>query len=136
MRIFQMLCRSRKPQNPKCVPLAKPRLNFALKNRVCTKKTGGGKGATLQELQNLISALARNEFNTQACQKEIIALRDAETAAYQQLEKEKMENRSDKIKPGAQLSAGQLNNHLKRFPIRETNKFEENMKRFLAHLPK
>lgn len=78
MRIFRALW-SRKPQNPKTVPLAKPRLNLALRDRVCTKSQKIRMAPALQEMQNLITKLAQNEYNSQFCQKEINAVRDANT---------------------------------------------------------
>lgn len=125
MRIFQMLCRSRKPQNPKTVPLAKPRLNFALRDRVCTKKTKGGLAPALQEMQNLITKLSQNDYNQTFCQKELIEMRDANTASYQQFLKEKEENRSGRIKPGPHLNPVPLNKYLKQFPIEKPNPYEQ-----------
>lgn len=132
MRIFQMLCRSRKPQNPNKVPLAKPRLYFALKDRVPTKKMKSGMAPALQEMQNLISKLSQNEYSQQFCQQEIKAMQDANTAAYHAFLKEKSENRAGKIKPGPSLNPVPLNKYLKRFPIVKPNKFEEK----IGELPK
>lgn len=120
-----MLCRSQKPQNPKRVPLAKPRLYLALRDRVCTKKVQGGMAPALQEMQNLITKLSQNDYSQQFCQKEVIAMRDANTASYHQFLKEKEENRAGHIKPGPQLNPVPLNKYLKRFPIEKPNPYEE-----------
>lgn len=125
MRIFQALFRGRKPQNPNRVPLAKPRLYFALKDRVCTKKQKGGTAPALQEMQNLITNLAQNNYNQQFCGKEVVAMQEASTASYMAFLKEKEENRAGKIKPGNHLNPVPLNKYLKRFPTAKPNKFED-----------
>lgn len=132
MRIFQMLCRSQKPQNPNKVPLAKPRLYLALRDRVCTKKQKGGQAPALQEMQNLITKLNQNEYNQQFCQAEIKAMMDANTASYQRFLMEKEENRAGYIKPGKHLNPVPLNKYLKRFPIDKPNEFEKK----IVDLPK
>lgn len=131
-----MLCRSRKPQNPNTVPLAKPRLNLALRDRVCTKKLKGGQAPALQEMQNLITKLSQNDYNQQFCQNEITAMRDANTASYQQFLKEKQENRAGHIKPGPQLNPVPLNKYLKRFPIDKPNPFEDKITDLPPHRQK
>lgn len=126
MRIFRMLCGkgTQRPQNPNRVPLAKPRLPFALRDRVCTKKERGGVAPAIQEMQNLITKLAQNDWNQQFCQKEIISMRDANTESYMRFLKEREENRTGAIKPGQQLNPVPLNKYLKRFPISRSNTFE------------
>lgn len=126
MRLFRMLCSkgTTRPQNPKRVPLAKPRLPLAVRDRVCTKKEKGGVAPALQEMQNLITKLAQNEWNQQFCQKEIIAMRNANTSSYMSFVKEKEENRTGAIKPGQNLNPVPLNKYLKRFPIQKSNAFE------------
>lgn len=125
MRIFQILCRSRKPQDPNKVPLARPRLYFALRDRVCTKKVKGGLAPALQEMQNLITKLSQNDYNQTFCQKEVVEMRDANTASYNQFLKEKEENRAGRIKPGSHLNPVPLNKYLKQFPIVKPNPYEE-----------
>lgn len=136
MRLFAMLCRqSRKPQNPKTVPLAKPRLPFALRDRV----SGGNSlknssASSLKEMQILISKLAQNDWNQEFCKQEIVAMRDANTASYMTFLKEKRENRMGVIKPGAQLDPIPLTKFLKsRFPIPKPNPYEEKMKEIPIH---
>lgn len=136
MRIFQMLCRSRRPQNPNTVPLAKPRLYLALRDRVCTKRLKGGQAPALQEMQNLITKLSQNEYDQRFCQKEIIAMRDANTASYHQFLKEKEENRAGHIKPGPHLNPVPLNKYLKRFPIEKPNPYEEKTPELPPHKQK
>lgn len=122
-----MLCRkgSMKPQNPKCVPLARPRLPFALRDRVCTRKEKTSVAPALQEMQNLISKLAQNDYQEQFCQNEIKAMVQANTDAYQKFLKEKEENRTGAIKPGSHLNPVPLNKYLKRFPIPKVNEYEK-----------
>lgn len=138
MRIFQMLCKqgSRKPQNPNRVPLARPRLPFALRDRVCTKKDKGAVAPALQEMQNLITKLAQNDFSEQFCQNEIKAMRDANTASYMAFLKERDENRLGIIKPGLQLNPVPLNKYLKRFPIETPNEFEKKIEELPPHKKK
>lgn len=126
MRIFQMLCTkgSKRPQNPYKVPLAKPRLPLAVRDRVCTKKVQGGTAPALQEMQNLITKLAQNDFSQQFCQTEITAMRDSNTESYMKFLKEKEENRTGAIKPGQHLNPVPLNKYLKRFPLNKPNVFE------------
>lgn len=123
MRIFAMLCKN-KPQNPLKVPLAKPRLPLALRDRVSTRRTKGGSVPALQELQNLINKLAQNDFNQDFCKNEIIAMRNASTAAHEKSMTEREENRAGNIKPGANLNPVPLNKYLKKFPVVKANPFE------------
>lgn len=126
MRIFQILCRSRKPQNPYKVPLAKPRLNFALRNRISTKKQKSTAMPAIQEMQNLITKLAQNEYNDQFCQKEIKEMIEANSAAYKVHIAEKEENRGNFIKPGPHLNPVPLNKYLGRnYPLTKPNPFED-----------
>lgn len=130
MRLFAMLCRSRKPQNPKKVPLAVPRLPFALRDRVSgTKTTRESSAPALKEMQNLITKLAHNDWNQEFCKKEIAAMQEANTASYLNALKEKKENRMGVIKPGPQLDPIPLTKYLKsRYPIPPKNSFEESLK--------
>lgn len=124
MRIFQMLCRSRRPQNPNKVPLAKPRLYLALRDRVCTKKDRVALAPALQEMQNLITKLAKNDYNSQFCQKEIIEMRDANTASYEQYLKEKRENRMGKLSAENHLKNAVFLLHLNTFYNSNQNQFD------------
>lgn len=76
-------------------------------------------------MQNLITKLSQNDYNQQFCQKEVIAMRDANTASYHQFLKEKEENRAGHIKPGPHLNPVPLNKYLKRFPIEKPNPYEQ-----------
>lgn len=126
MRIFTALCRNcRRPQDPNRVPLAKPRLPFGLRDRVCTKKQKSGSAPALQEMQNLITKLAQNNYNQQFCKNEISDMQNANTTSYMEFLREKEENRAGKIKPGNQLNPVPLNKYLKRFPIVKQNPYEE-----------
>lgn len=127
MRLFAMLCRSRKPQNPKRVPLATPRLPFALRDRVSGSKIIKESTApALKEMQNLITKLSQNDWNQEFCKKEMKAMQEANTASYMNALKEKSENRMGVIKPGPQLDPIPLTKYLKgRFPIPRKNHFEE-----------
>lgn len=129
MRLFAMLCRSRKPQNPKRVPLATPRLPFALRDRVSGSKTVRETSApALKEMQILISKLSQNNWNQEFCKKEITAMHEANTASYMNAVKEKNENRMGVIKPGSQLDPIPLTKYLRsRFPIPKKNPFEESL---------
>lgn len=114
-----------KPQDPKKVPLARPRLPFALRDRVCTKKEKGGSAPALQEMQNLITKLTQNDYSEQFCQNEIKEMRDASTASYMEFLKQRDENRLGIIKPGPHLNPVPLNKYLKRFPIAKINEYEK-----------
>lgn len=75
-------------------------------------------------MQNLITKLAQNNYNQQFCKKEVIDMRNSNTASYEAFLKEKAENRAGKIKPGNQLNPVPLNKYLKRFPIEKPNPYE------------
>lgn len=130
MRLFTMLCRSKKPQNPKKVPLATPRLPFALRDRVSGSKIVRESTApALREMQILISKLSQNDWNQEFCKKEIAAMHEANTASYLNALKEKSENRMGVIKPGPQLDPIPLTKYLRgRFPIPQKNPFEEKLR--------
>lgn len=126
MRLFQALCRNcRRAQNPNKVPLAKPRLKFALKPTVSTKTVKSTAAPALQEMQNLITKLAQNDYNQEFCKDEYIKMQNASTESYKAYLKEKAENRAGKIKPGNQLNPVPLNEYLKRFPNKSKNPFED-----------
>lgn len=125
MRIFRVLCAKNKPQNPNRVPLAPPRLPLRLRDRVSTKTIKSNSTPCVQELQNLISKLAQNDFNQQFCTKEVEILNKVNGESYFNYIREKAENRSGYIKHGQQLNSVPLNNYLKRFPVVVKNPFEE-----------
>lgn len=126
MRIFQVLLKNKNaPQNPKRVPLAAPRLPFALRDRVSSKP---GKTTNIpchQELQNLISKLAQNDYNQVFCQKEVNDLRSAQNEAYLQFIKDRTERRTGEIKPGNELNPIPLNKYLKKFPLMRRDAIEK-----------
>lgn len=130
MRLFAILCRSRKPQNPNRVPLATPRLPFTLRDRVSGTKTIKESSApAIKEMQNLITKLSQNDWNQEFCKKEIAAMNQANTASYMNALKEKRDNRMGIIKPGTQLDPIPLTKYLRsRFPIPPKNPFEEKLK--------
>lgn len=130
MRLFAILCRSRKPQNPNRVPLATPRLPFTLRDRVSGTKTIKESSApAIKEMQNLITKLSQNDWNQEFCKKEIVAMNQANTASYMNALKEKRDNRMGIIKPGTQLDPIPLTKYLRsRFPIPPKNSFEEKLK--------
>lgn len=128
MRLFSMLCKhSRKPQNPKKVPLATPRLPLALRDRVSGSRISRESSAAgLKEMQNVISKLSQNDWNQEFCKTEVKAMCDANTASYLNYLRQKKENRIGVIKPGPQLDPIPLTKYLKsRFPISTPNPFEE-----------
>lgn len=118
MRLFSMLCKhSRRAQNPKKVPLAKPRLPFGLREYVSTKCEKTVTAPGIQEMQNLISKLAHNDYDQRFCTDEVKEMNKSFEASYQQFLKNKEENRKGVIRPGAKLNSVPLNKYLKRFPI-------------------
>lgn len=130
MRIFQALFKNKNaPQNPKCVPLSAPRLPFGLRDRVSTKKQNGRDVPCQQELQNLITKLAQNDFNQTFCQNEIKALNKAQIVSYEQYHVEKSERRIGEIKPGPTLNPMPLNKYLKNFPISKMDSMEKAIKK-------
>lgn len=136
MRLFAMLCRNcRKPQNPRRVPLATPRLPFALRDRVSgTRIVRESSAPAIKEMQMLISKLAQNDWNQEFCKKEAEAMRDANTASYMNYLKEKTDNRMGVIKPGAQLDPIPLTKYLRtRYPISKQNPFEDKIEEIPIH---
>lgn len=128
MRLFSALFgRGSAPQNPNKVPLSKPRLYFRTRDRVSTKALKSVGMPCVQELQNLISKLAVNDYNQQFCKKEFDVLTAENQRVYKQFLDEKAENRSGVIKPGMKLNPVPLNKYLKRFPVAKKNKFEEKL---------
>lgn len=138
MRLFTMLCRSRKPQNPKRVPLATPRLPFALRDRVSgTKLNRDSSAPALKEMQNLITKLSQNDWNQEFCRKEIADMQKANTESYLNALKETRENRMGVIKPGSQLDPIPLTKYLRsRYPIPQQNPFEEKLPEIPEHKKK
>lgn len=117
MRLFYFLCKNaRAPQDPKKVPLAKPRLPFRLRDKVSQKIDSREQASTIQETLNLITALGKHDFNEQHCQKEIEALRAAHQKQYDEMIALKLENQSEEVPVGNDLRSQHLNKYLKRFP--------------------
>lgn len=133
MRIFQVLFRNKRaPQDPKRVPLSAPRLPFALSNRVCTKRERARDIPFQQELQNLMTKLAQNDFNQSFCQNEIKALEKAQIVSLEQYQNEKSERRIGEIKPGPTLKPIPMNKYLKNFPISKMDGIEDYIKKKFA----
>lgn len=130
MRIFRALFKNKNaPQNPKRVPLAAPRLPFALRDRVSSKPRGTGNIPCHQELQNLISKLEQNEYNQSFCQKEINELNYAQKESHIQFLKDKAERRTGEIKPGQELNSVPLNKYLKKFPLMRKDVIEKHIEK-------
>lgn len=130
MRIFQALFKAKRaPQNPKRVPLSAPRLPFGLRNYVSTKKDNARDVPCQQQLQNLITKLAQNDFNQTFCQNEVEALSKAQIASFEQSNNERMERRIGEIKPGPTLKPIPLNKYLKKFPISKMDPIESSIKK-------
>lgn len=127
MRLFRMLCG--KAQNPYKVPLAKPRLNFALRDKIRGKGAKKDMHQTLQHMQNLITKLAQNDYDQRFCTNEVKLMNDAMEKANQEFRIQKEENNSDRIKTGQNINAHQINKYLKKFPIYKPNPFEEKTKK-------
>lgn len=135
MRLFAMLCRRGSPQNPNKVPLAKPRLPLALRDRVGgSRNSKDSTASALKEMQILINKLAQNDWNQEFCKKEIADMRAANTASYMNYLKEKRDNRMGVIKPGLQLDSIPLTKYLKaNYPVAKPNPFEDKIQELPIH---
>lgn len=117
MRLFQFLCgNARAQQNIKKVPLRAPRLPFKLRNYVSGRKQGANHNQSTQEVINVMTALAKHDFNEQYCQTEIAKMKKASQADYAAYLAQEAERKSGKIVPGQNLKPMQLNKLLKKFP--------------------
>ncbi|XP_031619855.1 uncharacterized protein LOC116338608 [Contarinia nasturtii] len=130
MRIFQMLCAiSRRPQNPYKVPLAKPRLPFRLKDKIRGKGAKLEMNQTVQQMQNLITKLAQNDYDQRFCADEIKLMNESARNSFQEYVKQKKENRAEHVKPGKDVNAIQVNKYLKKFPTLPPNPYEAKLKK-------
>lgn len=117
MRLFQFLCKARVPQDIKKVPLRAPRLPFKLRNCVSGRQQGIIRAESTQEVINVMSAMAKHDFNEQYCQNEIAKLKKAADADYKAYLAREKERKSGKIVPGKNLKPMQLNKILKKYPV-------------------
>lgn len=98
------------------VPLAAPRLPFKLRNFVSGRNPVTERKTSVQEVINVLNAMAKHDFNTQLCQKEIEKLQCVTQEEYEAWIARKAAAKKGEIQPGRNLNGVRLNKLLEKFP--------------------